>query len=254
MNKKTSHSIIENILLKFPKFSNRIFNYTSRNKLGKFIDQLKKNKIDIKYVYDIGANVGEWSSFYKKTSLKNSFFYLFEANESHREILEKKNFNFFIETLSDKIKIVDFYNNNNSTGDSYFKESTGEHDNLSTQKIKTTTLNELVINNNLPLPDLIKIDTQGAEIDILKGATKILENCKLLYLECPIFENFNKNNLNILDYIKHLKELGFIPQDINQIHHYGGFLVQLDVLFIKKELHQKLGSNPSLLKSLYLAK
>jgi len=251
MNKNIRHSIIENILLKFPNFSKRIFNYTSRNQFGKFINKIKKKNIDIKYVYDVGANIGEWSTFYKKTSLKDSIFYLFEANESHRKYLEEKNFNFFIEVLSDKIKIVEFYNNNNSTGDSYFRENTGNHDNLSPQKITTTTLNELVSKNNLPLPDLIKIDTQGAEIDILLGADKVLENCKLLYLECPIFENFNKNNLNILDYIKCAKELGFIPQDINQIHHYGGFLVQLDILFIKKELHQKLDSNPNLLKSLY---
>lgn len=248
---KFSHIIIERLLLAFPKFSKRIFNYTSRNQLGKFLKKIKEKKIEIKYVYDIGANKGEWSNFYKKTSLSESTFYLFEANESHRKDLEEKNFNFFIEVLSNKIKIVEFYNNNNSTGDSYFRENTGNHDNLSPQKITTTTLNDVVNQNNLPLPDLIKIDTQGAEIDILKGASKVLENCKLLYLECPIFENFNKNHLNILDYIKYTKELGFVPQDVNQIHHYGGFLIQLDILFIKKELHQKLNSNPNLLETLY---
>jgi FkbM family methyltransferase len=250
---KFSHIIIEKILLKFPKFSKRIFNYTSRNQLGRFLNKIKEKKIEIKYVYDIGANEGEWSNFYKKTSLIDSTFYLFEANESHRKKLEKNNFNFFIGVLSDKIKTIHFYNNNNSTGDSYFMENSGNHENLTPQEIITTTLSEIINQNNLPLPDLIKIDTQGAEIDILKGAGKALENCKLLYLECPIFENFNKNNLNILDYINYAKKLGFIPQDINQIHHYGGFLVQLDILFIKKELHQKLNSNPKLLKSLYLA-
>ena len=234
---KFSHTIIEKILLKFPKFAKKIFNYTSRNQLGRFIKKIKEKNIEIKYVYDIGANVGEWSSFYKNTSLSHSTFYLFEANESHRKKLEKNNFN--------------FYNNNNSTGDSYFKESTGNHEDLVAQKITTTTLNNVVSQNNLPYPDFIKIDVQGAEIDILKGANNVLENCKLLYLECPVFENFNKNNLNILNYINHAKELGFIPQDINQIHHYGGFLVQLDILFIKKELHRKLNSNPNLLNSLY---
>ena len=121
MNKNIRHSIIENILLKFPNFSKRIFNYTSRNQFGKFINKIKKKNIDIKYVYDVGANIGEWSTFYKKTSLKDCTFYLFEANESHRKDLEEKNFNFFIEVLSDKIKIVEFYN-----GKVYIESTVGE--------------------------------------------------------------------------------------------------------------------------------
>ena len=33
--------------------------------------------------------------------------------------------------------------------------------------------------NKLLLPDFLKIDTQGSEIDILKGGKKILKNVKL---------------------------------------------------------------------------
>lgn len=248
---KFRHTLIEKILLRFPKLSKRILNYTSRNQFGKILKEIKEKKIEIKYVYDIGAYKGEWSNFYKQTSLGESIFYLFEANESHRKDLEKNNFNFFIEVLSDKIKTVDFYNNNNSTGDSYFKENTGNHEGLTPQKKTTTTLNKLVDENNLSLPDLIKIDTQGSEIDILKGADKVLKNCKLLYLECPISANFNENNFKISDYISFVQELGFIPQDINHAHHYHGFLTHVDILFVKKELYKEIGLNLSLFKSLY---
>jgi len=248
---KFRHTLIEKILLKFPKISKRILNYVTRNQLGKFLNDLKEKKIEIKYVYDIGANKGDWSNFYKKTSLRDSDFYLFEANESHKKDLEKNNFNFFIEVLSDKIKTVDFYNNNNSAGDSYFRENTGNHEGLTPQKKTTTTLNKIVEENDLPLPNLIKIDTQGSEIDILKGSDKVLKNCKILYLECPISANFNENNFKISDYISFVQELGFIPQDINQIIHYHGFLIHIDIMFVKKELHKEIGLNLSLLKSLY---
>jgi|TARA_B100001093_G_scaffold483503_1_gene516067 FkbM family methyltransferase len=248
---KFRHTLIERILLKFPKFTKRILNYVFRNKFGKVLNDLKEKKIEIKYVYDIGANKGDWSNFYKQTSLRGSNFYLFEANEIHKKYLEKKNFNFFIEILSDKVKTVDFYNNNNSTGDSYFKETTGNHEGLIPQKRKTTTLNQIVEKNNLPLPHLIKIDTQGSEIDILKGSDRVLKNCKILYLECPISANFNENNFKISDYVSFVKDLGFIPHDINQIHHYHGFLTHLDIMFVRKELHKEIGLNLSLLKSFY---
>ena len=245
------HVIIEKLLLKIPKLSNRILNYIIRNRFGRLIKNLEKKSIEIKCVYDIGANRGEWSSFYKSTSLNKSNFYLFEANEAHKEILEKKKFNVYFGVLSNEEKKLQFYNNNNSTGDSYYKENTENHKNLTPQEVNTVTLNKLVERNSLPLPDLIKIDTQGSEIDILKGANKILENCKLIYLECPIIAKFNQNNLNILDYLKFVESIGFVPHDINQMIYYHGYFTHLDLVFIKKNLLQKLNLNPNLLQNFY---
>ena len=242
---------IEKILLRFSKISNRILNYVLRNRLGRIILELRKKNIEIKYVYDIGANKGEWSSFYKKTSLNKSIFYLFEANEAHKNDLVKTNFNFFIEVLSKEKKKIKFYNNNSSTGDSCYMENTGNHKNIIPQEITAITLNQLVKQNNLPLPDLIKIDTQGSEIDILKGSSEILKNCKILFLECPILAKFNQNNLNILDYLKFLESIGFIPHDVNQIMHYHGYLTHFDMIFINKEIFKELGLNQELLKSFY---
>ena len=247
---KIKHLIIENILLEFPKLSNLFFKYFYRNRLGKFLINFKKN-VALNCVYDIGAHKGEWSSFYKKTSLKESNFILFEANEQHKKDLTKKSFNFFIEILSDENKDVYFYNNNNSSGDSYFKENTPNHTGLLPEKKRSRTLDEVVFSKNLPLPDLIKIDTQGSEIDILKGAKKTLENCKLLYLECPIIANFNNNNLNIFDYLNYLKNLDYIPQEICEIHYYHGYLIQADILFVKKNFYKNINFDLDLLKSLY---
>ena len=50
---------------------------------------------------------------------------------------------------------------------------------------ETITLDTLVNNKNYPLPDLIKADIQGAEMNMLKGAKKCLENATFLILEIP---------------------------------------------------------------------
>jgi len=206
--------------------------------------------VSVKYVYDIGAYKGEWSNFYKKTSLSDSKFILFEANADHILCLKKNNFQYFITTLSDKVKDVEFYNGNFS-GDSYYKENTNNYDNLLPQKRTTNTLDNIVYSNNLSLPDLIKIDTQGAEIDILKGAAKTIKDCKFIYLECPFGAKYNQNNLNILDYINYLKQLGYTPHEICQIHYYHGYLLHLDILFVKNDLYQQLDLNTDLFKLLY---
>ena len=83
------------------------------------------------------------------------------------------------------------------------------------------------------------------------GAKKTLETCKLVYLECPIIANFNNNNLNIFDYLNYLKNLDYIPQEICEIHHYHGYLIQVDILFVKKNFYKNINFDLDLLKSLY---
>ena len=247
---KIGYLIIENILLKFPKLSNSFFKYTIRNRLGKFLIEIKKKNLIVKCVYDIGAHKGDWSNFYKKTSLSESIFILFEANSKYIPNLKKNNFQYFIEILSDKVKEVEFYNGNFS-GDSYYKENSNNYDKILPQKRKTNTLDNVVYSNNLPLPDLIKIDTQGSEIDILKGGGGTLKNCKFIYLECPFGAKYNQNNLNILDYINYLNQLGYTPHEISQIHYYHGYLSHLDILFVKNDLYHQLDLNTDLFNLLY---
>jgi hypothetical protein len=52
-------------------------------------------------------------------------------------------------------------------------------------------LETIVEIKNIPLPDLIKIDVQGAELDILKGSMKIINNAKFLIVELQHTE-YNK--------------------------------------------------------------
>ena len=89
------------------------------------------------------------------------------------------------------------------------------------------------LRNKLKLPHFIKLDTQGSEIDILKGSEETLLNCYLLYLETPIIE-YNLNSPNLTYNIKYLNSIGFIPYDICEIHYMDKMLVQIDILYIRK--------------------
>ena len=125
----------------------------------------------------IGAFKGQWSNLLSQTSLKNKKFYLFEANEDNEEFLKRYNFNYFIKVLSDKEKEVEFYGHS-ATGDSYFLEQTSVYKNDKKVKIKNaTTLDKVIEKEKIPFPNFIKIDTQGSELDILKGAKEGISNC-----------------------------------------------------------------------------
>jgi len=214
---------------KFVKFFNRLYEH----RLNFNILDLMNRGLKIDVIYDIGAFRGEWSNFLSRTSLKNKKFYLFEANKENEKYLEKLSFKYFFGVLSDKKKDVNFYSRI-STGDSYLVEQTSFYkENIKSVIKKTITLDEIVKNKNLPFPDFIKIDTQGSELDILKGSQKSISKCSLIYLECPIIE-YNLGAPNLNDYIKYLNSINFVPYDLCEIHKIDDVLIQIDILFIKK--------------------
>ena len=233
----------------FPERYIKFFNRSYDHKLNHNLLEIIKKGLKIDVVFDIGAYRGEWSKLLSKTSLKNKKFFLFEANEKNSEYLEKLDFKYFLKVLSDKNKNVEFYSKM-STGDSYLIEQTSFYkDDIETIIKKTVTLDELVKKENLPYPNFIKIDTQGSELDILKGSQQSISECNLIYLECPIIE-YNLKAPNINEYIKYLESVGFVPYDICEVHRMDNILIQIDILFIKKSILKEIHPEKKILNIL----
>ena len=217
----------------FSKQFKKIFKSLYKNRLDYNLNELKKKGLDLEIIYDIGAYHGEWSKAFNKTSLENKKFYLFEANETNEKFLIDSKFEYFIGILSSSKKEVNFYSRG-LTGDSYYRELSNRYDEKYQSKIlTTTTLDHIVKKNNLKHPSFIKMDTQGSEIDILKGSKEVLSNCNLLFLETPIIK-YNLNSPNFSEYIEYLNSIGFIPYDICETHYMDKIIVQVDILYIRK--------------------
>ena len=70
------------------------------------------------------------------------------------------------------------------------------------------TLDTIVQEQKLPLPDLIKMDVQGAEMDILKGAQNTLKHCHHLILECQVID-YKKGAPKVEEVTEYLLSLGY---------------------------------------------
>ena len=176
--------------------------------------------------------------FMEKTCLNKKLFYLFEANKKHEQIIKSRGFKYHIGVLSNEIKDIKFYSKNHQ-GDSYYLEQTNFYEqNLKPENIKSDTLDSVVKKNKFEFPDFIKIDTQGSELDILKVGSNTLSTCKLIYLECPVID-YNKNSPKFVNYIQSLNSLGYVPIDVCDISYVDKVLIQIDILFIKKNLINK---------------
>jgi FkbM family methyltransferase len=207
--------------------------------LENYLRQVQQDGLSIETVYDIGANNGYWSNAIRQLVLPNSYFYLFEGNAKHESALQSIGLPYYIGILSNPGRdYVDFYDSA-TTGDSYYKENTVHYDNKTATRFPACTLESVVQQGELPIPNFIKIDTQGSELDVLRGAESFLNQVDLIYLECPIIE-YNLGAPTIQDYLDYMREQKFVPTDILEVHRNENVLLQVDIMFINNDTKNRL--------------
>lgn len=143
-------------------------------------------------IYDIGACVLHWTNG-AKLIWPNSKYFLFEAMEESEELFIESGHDYHIGVLGDEDeKEITFYKNVYSPGgNSYYMENQAYSINAnnffgkSENQFKRImqTIDTVVDKNKYPLPDLLKLDVQGCEIDILNGAKNIIKHAKHLIVE-----------------------------------------------------------------------
>ena len=185
-------------------------------------------------ILDIGAYRGVWTTE-MQTIYDASKYYLFEAID-YPELHCIPNSQLFNVVLNDTIDTVNWYQMQN-TGDSIFREKTHHFEHCQVTRRQTIDLDTLIQQQGI-LQDskniLIKMDCQGAEIPILKGATSILDKTDFIVLEMPLFGQYNEGVPSFLEHIAFMDRIGFVPYDIVDSHFINGFNMQVDVLFIHK--------------------
>lgn len=202
--------------------------------------ELKANGHEFNTIYDIGANVGDWTRKWKLDE-PNATFIMFEANKDIKPIVSPTDL-YLHEVLSDKDgKEVKFYqqdgNVNAPTGNSYYKELSKHFNEDKFVTLQTRTLDSLRSEKKLPLPDMIKLDTQGSEVDVLNGAVESLSQCKIILTEAPVMR-YNDGAPTFDQYMDKFKELGFLPSGIEKLAIKKGVFLQIDVVFVREDIIQ----------------
>jgi FkbM family methyltransferase len=140
---------------------------------------------DDEVFYDIGANVGTYSLIAASVALRRGHIYAFEPAFSAYAVLCE---NVFVNGLGDRITTLPVALGA-TTGLETFRYSSlrpvaAKHNWPTgpvayTHRVLTYRLDDLVRQLNLPLPHHIKIDVDGGEPDLLRGATEILSSPSL---------------------------------------------------------------------------
>jgi FkbM family methyltransferase len=229
--------LLKTLITGSQKHYTKLLNKVLKKKTHALLAHINKHICPLQHVFDIGAHRGAWSVELNSV-LKKSNFYLFEANPLFEPSLSSTGFPYFLSVLSDRETTVDFYFKN-GTGDSYFKENTEHYRDVVPTPTATTTLDALVLKEKLPYPNLLKLDTQGSEIDILRGARNVIENVSIIYVECPI-QPYNLASPEIADYLDFFRAIDFVPLELGEVHYFNNALIQVDLLLAARRVHERL--------------
>lgn len=194
---------------------------------------------DVDVFLDIGSNIGYYSLLGVKSN-RNLKAYAFEPALGPKHFLKENislnNFKSQIKhldiALSNQKGIIDFYEVSNKKYTYLTHNLAGEGNagtktksrNFIKNTVKSTTLNDFLKEENLEKIDLIKIDTEGTEIDILKPSFEAITKYQPIII-CETLFNTIENELDDLfsnlDYImfnhteKGLKQVNTIKRSVD---------------------------------------
>lgn len=174
-----------------------------------WINSFEKDSI----FWDIGSNIGLYSIYAAKQ--KDAKVFSFEPSTSNLRILSR---NIFINKLSNQIYLIPLaLNSQNSLNFSKIKESTfregGAENSFSVDynwegksfKPKNeyntlgTSIDFLIKNKIIPLPNYIKIDVDGIEHLILRGGIETLKSKKIKSVLVEINDAFTKQHKTCIE-------------------------------------------------------
>ena len=207
------------------------------NRFEQRLNVLKNNGVNINNLLDIGAYRGEFTQMIHRV-WPNVRSWQIEADERQAPYLQS---DAIFGLLSSKTNVeVDFYTlgiNSITTGSSIYRELTSYYNNPVVVKKRTTTLDDVMkrvnFRGNWKNCGLVKMDTQGSELDILNGGENFIKTYQPKYF---IIENsikqYNAGAPLIDDVISFMFSKGYRIKDImSYMYDQTETLLQTDILF-----------------------
>lgn len=121
-------------------------------------------------------------------------------------------------------------------GSSLFREVEGAWVDGTPREVPVVTIDQVCAEKGLRGPYIIKADVQGAELQVLAGATQTLWETEAVILEVSLFA-FYIGGPQLYDVISRMKEFGFAAYDIYGFMYrpLDDALSQVDMVFVREE-------------------
>jgi FkbM family methyltransferase len=118
-------------------------------------------------------------------------------------------------------------------GSSLLREVEGSSVDGIPRTVPVVAIDHLIAEKKLPGPYAIKVDVQGAELQVLAGATRTLQQTEIVILEVSVLAAMI-GGPELFDIVSRMKELGFVAYDLFGFLYrpLDNALCQVDIVFV----------------------
>jgi FkbM family methyltransferase len=174
--------------------------YSKQNLLHTFYNLLLKANFNPKHIIDVGANHGTWTremiQFFPTATYS-----LFEPQHwmkaSISDLLSSNaDINFYAMGAGKKAGNLKFTLLERDDSCNFLMSSSEAKEKGYEQiEVPVITLNEFISTNNLLVPDLIKIDAEGLDLEVLEGASDFFGKTEIFLVEAGIVNKGFQNSV-----------------------------------------------------------
>jgi FkbM family methyltransferase len=208
-----------------------------RRRLYESYELLKKNGFHPATVIDVGVANGT-PELYKV--FPEAYFLLIEPlvefENKMKSILETVQGSYELVAAGSKNMTITLnVHNEHLDGSSILKEEMGSIADGTQRTVPMLKVEDIVKKKNVHAPILLKVDVQGAELEVLKGCVNLLSDIEVIVLEVSLF-NFMKESPDFYDVVEHMKNIGYVAYDIlfGWNRPLDNALGQVDIVFVKE--------------------
>jgi len=213
--------------------------YSKKMLLETYFTNLKIMGFTPKHIVDIGANHGTWT----REALQyfpDAHYTLIEPQQwlqpSFQDLLDSNSKIAFLPVGAGSEKGSFKFTIANRDDSCSFRHTEAEAHELGLKQIDIPiiTLNDFVKSSSTPFPDLVKIDAEGLDIEVLKGASDLFGKTEIFMVEAGVFITEFENSF--LTMINFMDENGYRLFEITDLNRpfTPRVLWLVELAFIKK--------------------
>lgn len=164
-------------------------------------------------IFDVGANVGSYSTAIRKAN-ENALIYSFEPHPAtFKKLLENtinlkvEVFNVAVGATNGALSLYDYADKDGSSHASVYQEVIEQihHQRAIAHEVDIITLDSFSIEHNIDRVSLLKIDTEGHELEVLKGFRQFIKENRVDLI------HFEFNEMNVASRIFFRDFWDFLP-------------------------------------------
>lgn len=188
-------------------------------------------------LFDVGANRGQTIVQLQQTFPGGRIF-AFEPNATVFGNLKQRApaaVNLFPLALGSKAGRQTFHQTTMSEFSSFLEAGSKLQQAHIDAEVDVTTIDDFATQHGIGGIDLLKIDTQGYELEVLRGATRMLRENRvhLVYFECT-FDDYYKELPPFSSIFELLHEHGFRMVSLYDLHYRDNMLAWADFIFVNR--------------------